>query len=141
VSAPVTPPEPQWPFQFNRHSYSIFLEPVTRAEAAQKCEEKGGHLARITTETENKAVFAAATAAGITGGRLWIEGTRGDGDSGWAFSDKKNVSFFYRGSDRVVLDPGASSHALAIVVDTPVTYWAGVSEASRADGFVCEWDQ
>lgn len=141
VSAPVTPPETQWPFQFNGHSYSIFLEPVTRAEAARKCEEKGGHLARITTETENKAVFAALTAAGITGNRLWIEGTRVDGDSGWAFSDKKKVSFFYRGSGRVVVDPGASSHALAIVVDTPVAYWAGLSDASRADGFVCEWNQ
>lgn len=131
----------RWPFKFNGHSYCVCLEPVTRAEAARKCAEQGGYLARLSTEMENKAVFAAAKAAGLTEGRLWIDGTRGDGDFGWAFSNKQDVRFFYRGSDRIVVDPDASSHALAIVVEDPIAYWAAVDHASRADGFVCELNQ
>lgn len=140
LASPVSPPETQLSFQFNGHSYRICLEPVTRAEAARKCEEQGGHLARITTETENKSVVAATAAAGLKGGRLWIEGGRRGEDSEWAFDDKREISFFYRGRNRLVVDPDAPSHALAITVDAPVAYWAALNDAARADGFVCEWD-
>jgi hypothetical protein len=140
LASPISPPEPQLSFQFNGHSYRIVLEPVTRAEAARKCEEQGGHLARITTETENKSIFAATAAAGLKGGRLWIEGGRRGEDSEWAFDDKREISFFYRGRNRLDVDPDAPSHALAIAVDAPVAYWAALNDAARADGFVCEWD-
>ena len=140
LAFPISPPETQFSFQFNGHSYRIFLEPVTRADAARKCEEQGGHLARITTETENKSVFAATAAAGLKGSRLWIEGGRRGEDSEWAFDDKREIRFFYRGRNRLVVDPDAPSHALAIAVDAPVAYWAALNDAARADGFVCEWD-
>lgn len=141
VEAPPSPPQPtERSFQFNGHSYRVFLEPVTRAEAVRKCEERGGHLARITTERENKAVVAAAREAGLALTRLWIDGSRGDGDSGWDFADKKTVRFFYRGVERLVIDSGTGSLALAVVVDAPVAYWAALSGATRADGFVCEWN-
>lgn len=140
LMAPTPHSEPR-SFQFNGHSYRISVEPATRAQAALKCEQTGGHLARITTAAENRAVFAAAKAAGLKAGRLWIDGARSGQRPEYVFGDKNEVSFFYRGSKRlVVVDPEVASHALAIVVDAPVAYWAALNDTSESDGFVCEWD-
>lgn len=143
-TAPITPAPPQETqvsFRFNGHAYRIYLDPMTREEAVKKCAEQGGHLARITTEAENRAVFTAALNSDFGPSRLWIDGSRSKESAGsWQFEDKAQMSFFYRGLARLT-ETGAASHALVVVLDQPVAYWEPMSKGNQADGFVCEWDK
>jgi hypothetical protein len=134
---PATPREPV-AFQFNGHGYRVFLEPVTQAEAADRCRKQGGSLAQIETAAENAAILAAALKSEIGPSYLWIAGRRLEPSVSWLFDDKKPMPFFYRGVGR--LDAAESgSRAVAIAVDPPVAYWQSLNPESRTAGFICEW--
>lgn len=138
--APPTPPPEPIPIRFNGHAYRIFLEPVTQAEAADRCRQQGGYLAQIETAAENAAVLAAGLKADIGPTYLWIAGQRPTGSSDWLFETKKEpLTFFCRAMDRFQ-EPVSGPQAIAIAVDPPVAYWHSLNPKSRIAGFICEWN-
>ncbi|NQW48120.1 MAG: protein kinase [Planctomycetes bacterium] len=136
---PISPPETQLSFQFNGHSYCVFLEPVTWGEAQKSCEAAGGVLARVETAAENKAIVAAIQARNTGAAYLWIDGFKAGPDDAWSYGDKTPVAFFARNPEETT---GSSNgpRSLAIGIVPPVSYWAAVDSRTRANGFVCEWN-
>jgi len=137
------PPAERLMIQFKGHGYGLFLEPATQAEAAERCREQGGYLARIETAAEHAAVADAALKSNIGQGFLWIAGLRSAGSGLWHFdAGKEPLSFVHRGIDRLnaAADSADGPCALAIAVDDPVVYWQPLDPRSQAAGFICEWN-
>jgi hypothetical protein len=130
--------ETRRPFEFNGHSYRIFLEPATWAEAAKRCEEVGGSLARVETAAENRAIVAAIQARDIGPACLWINGVQAGPEQAWSYGDNTPVRFFARNPVDIA-GADAESRSLAIAVVPPVSYWAAVDGRTTAKGFICEW--
>lgn len=137
-TAPVRPPETQWAFQFNGNSYRVVIEPVTREDAAKRCEALGGSLARVETAAENKAITAAIQARDIGPAYLWIDGVKDGPDNAWTYTDSTPIRFFARFPEETA-SFGDGPRSLVIGIVPPVTYWAALAHPTRATGFVCEW--
>lgn len=137
IASPLPQAETQWSFQFNGHSYRVVLEPVTREEAARRCEALGGGLARIETAAENRAIVKAIGSRDIGPAYLWIDGVKADPDHAWSFADGTAVGFFPREPEETRV-PGNAPRSLAIGLVPPVSRWAALDDRTRVAGFVCE---
>ncbi len=74
----VLPSEPEEPVY--RSSYTLVKEAVTWAEAVERCEEMGGHLATITSREEEQKIIDLAEAQGVR--YIWLGGYTSADESG-----------------------------------------------------------
>ena len=72
---------------FNGHSYMVYDEPMTWTEAKAACEEKGGHLATVTSREERDFIsgLVETNAANNGGGKYhyWLGGTDEKSEGSW----------------------------------------------------------
>ena len=72
---------------FNGHTYLAFNTPVTWYAAKWICENRGGHLATITSAEENAFVRSIIT------GEFWIGGTDADDEQHWRWVTQEAFSY------------------------------------------------
>ena len=72
---------------FNGHTYLAFNTPVTWYAAERICENRGGHLATITSAEENAFVRS------IIAGEFWIGGTDTDDEQHWRWVTQEAFSY------------------------------------------------
>lgn len=139
---------------FENHKYEVFDEGLTWTEAEQKCEEKGGHLASITSENEQKQIEKLLVGKNKNG--YWIGGIK-NGDS-WEWVNGDSWSYenwspgqpdgYEEDSNYVQMINNPDSNYIADAEqyawqDIPNTGESGNrTEYFSADktGYICEWE-
>lgn len=126
LSSPPMPPPPDEAKAFGQHRYLLYAEPMTWADAAEFCKQKGGRLACPTDKPTSKFV------QGLVRGDTWIGGVR-DGTR-WAWVDGRPVEFtdWHAGEPNNV---GGRENRIAF---TAAGGWLDVADTKKLP-FVCEW--
>ncbi len=146
------------------HTYQIVKTAMTWSAARTWAESQGGHLAYITSASENQALItmtqlatgldAAPTATDGGGARyLWLGGSDGDGEGTWRWGDGSLVSSGYSnwGAGALGAEPdnfGGVQDALAFGLQSWPQPSGGIGTAykwndvnpSNSLYFVVEWD-
>lgn len=124
------------PFEPNgEHQYQIFYDKVTWEEAKAACEAKGGHLATITSEEEQKKLNL------YNGGNhnLWIGGYK-NAEGQWCWVTGEPWEYENWGDG----EPNNSSNVVAD--ENCVAMWPekwndlANSNTYEQGGYICEWE-
>lgn len=142
-------PRPQIPpdaIKIGKHSYYVFLEPVTQEQAVAECKKRGGYLARIT-EPKEFAMFHKKLLLLQRRFHFWVDGTDAANEGTWAFLDGDPMP------QPLPWLPGEPNNGrnrfeqeqdgLAIQVTRVDGAWTtGMDdlEQTAQAGFICEWD-
>jgi len=88
--SPTPSPSPS-PSPSSDSKYEVFLQDCSWEQAKTYCEEKGGHLAVITNETEFNEVVSIASSSGAT--YIWL-GAKRDDSGNWAWVNGATVDYY-----------------------------------------------
>lgn len=119
----------------DRHKYEIFRETLTWEEAKAACEAKGGHLATITSQEEQKMIESLNT----QNSKLWIGGYKNSaGEWCWVTGEPWEYQNWGDG------EPNNSSNVVAdesCVAVWPVK-WNDLANSNTYEqsGYICEWE-
>lgn len=117
------------------HKYEIFRETLTWEEAKAACEAKGGHLATITSQEEQKLIESLNT----QNSKLWIGGYKNSaGEWCWVTGEPWEYQNWGDG------EPNNSSNVVAdesCVAVWPVK-WNDLANSNTYEqsGYICEWE-
>ena len=117
------------------HRYEIFRETLTWEEAKAACEAKGGHLATITSQEEQKTIESLNT----QNSKLWIGGYKNSAGQ-WCWVTGEPWEYQNWGDG----EPNNSSNVVAdesCVAVWPVK-WNDLANSNTYEqsGYVCEWE-
>ena len=118
-----------------RHKYEIFRETLTWEEAKAACEAKGGHLATITSQEEQKMIESLNT----QNSKLWIGGYKNSAGQ-WCWVTGELWKYQNWGDG----EPNNSSNVVAD--ESCVAVWPSKwndlanSNTYEQSGYVCEWE-
>lgn len=117
------------------HKYEIFRETLTWEEAKAACEAKGGHLATITSQEEQKLIESLNT----QNSKLWIGGYKNSaGEWCWVTGEPWEYENWGDG------EPNNSSNVVA--GESCVAMWPekwndlANSNVYEQSGYICEWE-
>lgn len=117
------------------HKYEIFRETLTWEEAKAACEAKGGHLATITSQEEQKLIESLNT----QNSKLWIGGYKNSaGEWCWVTGEPWEYQNWGDG------EPNNSSNVVA--GESCVAMWPekwndlANSNVYEQSGYICEWE-
>lgn len=119
----------------DRHKYEIFHDTLTWEEAKAACEAKGGHLATITSQEEQKMIENLNT----QNSKLWIGGYKNSaGEWCWVTGEPWEYQNWGDG------EPNNSSNVVAdesCVAVWPVK-WNDLANSNTYEqsGYICEWE-
>lgn len=119
----------------DRHKYEIFRETLTWEEAKAACEAKGGHLATITSQEEQKMIESLNT----QNSKLWIGGYKNSAGQ-WCWVTGELWKYQNWGDG----EPNNSSNVVAD--ENCVAVWPSKwndlanSNTYEQSGYVCEWE-
>ena len=138
--------------QYNGHYYKVFNDGLTWAQAKQRCEELGGHLVTITSQTEQLVVQELIVAQG-TKGYYWTGGVRNTaGDFVWITGEAFTYSNWGNGEPNGLDANGKVNENIVTIYKYQGIdgVWNDVFELGgdgrypfyniENSGFVCEWD-
>lgn len=117
------------------HKYEIFHDTLTWEEAKAACEAKGGHLATITSQEEQKMIESLNTQSS----KLWIGGCKNSaGEWCWVTGELWEYQNWGDG------EPNNSSNVVAdesCVAVWPVK-WNDLANSNTYEqsGYICEWE-
>lgn len=117
------------------HAYGIFHDTLTWEEAKAACEAKGGHLATITSQEEQKMIESLNT----QNSKLWIGGYKNSaGEWCWVTGEPWEYQNWGDG------EPNNSSNVVAdesCVAVWPVK-WNDLANSNTYEqsGYICEWE-
>lgn len=117
------------------HKYEIFHDTLTWEEAKAACEAKGGHLATITSQEEQKMIESLNTQSS----KLWIGGCKNSaGEWCWVTGEPWEYQNWGDG------EPNNSSNVVAdesCVAVWPVK-WNDLANSNTYEqsGYICEWE-
>jgi hypothetical protein len=121
--------------------YQVFNEGLTWEDAKSYCESLGGHLAVITSESEQAEVLKAINAQSSSKPFYWLGASRGDdGNFSWVTGEKLSYTSWEKGKPD---NYGGREHYMILMKDNgkwddnELTGWANNIDNM---GFVCEWD-
>lgn len=119
----------------DRHKYEIFRETLTWEEAKAACEAKGGHLATITSQEEQKMIESLNT----QNSKLWIGGCKNSAGQ-WCWVTGEPWEYQNWGDG----EPNNSSNVVAdesCVAVWPVK-WNDLANSNTYEqsGYICEWE-
>lgn len=139
---------------FNGHSYKVYEQGYTWIEAAEKCEEIGGHLVTIKTPEEQQ--FIQSLISGMTKNQYWLGAYRENTYFKWVDGTVVEYANWdpgqpdnYRGQENYVQIyriPNPVSKASMSYHWNDVSIDNYVNEQERAYfslsciGYICEWD-
>ena len=117
------------------HRYEIFRETLTWEEAKAACEAKGGHLATITSQEEQKTIESLNT----QNSKLWIGGYKNSAGQ-WCWVTGEPWEYQNWGDG----EPNNSSNVVAdesCVAVWPVK-WNDLANSNTYEqsGYICEWE-
>lgn len=120
---------------FNGHYYKIYDRAISWTQAKVFCENIGGHLATITSQTEQNFIDKL----NINSMRLWIGGHRESVDNWkWVTGELWDYTNWDEG------EPNNSSNVVSNENSVSIwpSKWNDLNEnnLSEQSGFVCEWD-
>ena len=115
--------------KWNGHRYQIIEESVTWDQAKKQCESRGGHLATITSQTEQEFISSLLK---DSRGNYWL-GAEAD-DSGWWHWVTDEV---FERQYQNFADNQPDGSGIYLQADG-YGKWDDVSEGTA--GFICEWD-
>jgi hypothetical protein len=149
-------PRPQIPpdaIKIGKHSYYVFLDPVTQEQAVAECKKRGGYLARIT-EPKEFAMFHKKLLLLQKKSHFWVDGTDAANEGTWTFLDgdpmpqplpwlpgepnNDNGGNWSGGKWRRLEQDGLAIQV--IKVDGAWTTGMDDLEQTAQAGFICEWD-
>ena len=119
----------------DRHKYEIFRETLTWEEAKAACEARGGHLATITSQEEQKMIESLNT----QNSKLWIGGCKNSAGQ-WCWVTGEPWKYQNWGDG----EPNNSSNVVAdesCVAVWPVK-WNDLANSNTYEqsGYICEWE-
>lgn len=118
-----------------RHKYEIFRETLTWEEAKAACEAKGGHLATITSQEEQKMIESL----NAQNSKLWIGGYKNSAGQ-WCWVTGELWKYQNWGDG----EPNNSSNVVAD--ESCVAVWPekwndlANSNVYEQSGYICEWE-
>ena len=117
------------------HKYEIFHDTLTWEEAKAACEAKGGHLATITSQEEQKLIESLNTQKS----KLWIGGCKNSAGQ-WCWVTGEPWKYQNWGDG----EPNNSSNVVAdesCVAVWPVK-WNDLANSNTYEpgGYICEWE-
>lgn len=117
------------------HKYEIFHDTLTWEEAKAACEAKGGHLATITSQEEQKMIESLNT----QNSKLWIGGYKNSAGQ-WCWVTGEPWEYQNWGDG----EPNNSSNVVAdesCVAVWPVK-WNDLANSNTYEqsGYICEWE-
>ena len=136
---------------FNNHRYEIFDEGLTWEEAKKACEEKGGYLATITSQEEQKYIEKLISGGNKNG--YWLGGYTDDGIDNFEWITGEDMEYTNWGDEQPDFD--YEDKLMIYNVDyfegNEIGKWNnlenegvqgnnGISFKSESLGYVCEWD-
>ena len=132
--------------------YEAFLENVTWQQAYQRCEEMGGHLATITSSSEQNEIIELAERNGIK--YIWLGGYTSYDDDGNVFGhwitgeDFEFSNWMANEPSRVDLDGTEEWYIMLWYVNNNWTWndqrndpVSEVSSMGKSIGFICEFEE
>lgn len=119
----------------DEHKYEIFHDTLTWEEAKAACEAKGGHLATITSQEEQKMIESLNT----QNSKLWIGGYKNSAGQ-WCWVTGEPWEYQNWGDG----EPNNSSNVVAdesCVAVWPVK-WNDLANSNTYEqsGYICEWE-
>jgi hypothetical protein len=133
---------PRDAIRFQGHSYYFFTVQCSAQEAAQQCDNAGGHLARIGSDEEYDMIMKVLQTVRQLQRegemRAWIDGSDKAAEGQWVYTDGTPMTYFRWGPG----EPNNSDNEDSIVLLLRDDFQAmnDLSEGHRA-GFVCEWER
>lgn len=125
---------PQNAIKIGNHSYAIVNVPASREQAAARCEEMGGYLAKIESDAEFEALLAAIDKEPVIIG-YWVNGSNMHPKGGWRFDDGTPIQKFFWGTK----EPPAGQYGIELFRMAKYR-WNALSPSKDNRGFICEWD-
>lgn len=133
--APIVRPDATNDNTYNGNTYMLFDRPMSWAEASEKCEEAGGHLATLTSAKEND--FVQALCLNGKSSQYYLGATDTYDNGIWRWSNGEN--FVY--NNWAIGEPTGADGGLYLAMYSSSGMWSSKNGDSAADiGFVCEWD-
>lgn len=131
------------PLEYNGNSYDLrYLGPVLSWEDARdQAAGEGGHLATLTSEEENTAVwnYLIANLAGTDYQQYWLGGYHGAGSAwNWVTGETWNFETWHAGEPNNGM--GGTQHYLHYW-DTDTGAWDDMENGRYMGGFVIEFEQ
>lgn len=116
--------------------YEIVVKDISWEDAKKECEEKGGHLATITSQREQDYIATLNPNCG----RYWIGGYR-DEEFKWMWVTGEEWEY-------TNWNTGEPNNSGAVKPnETKITLWSGnrwndlnENNLSEQSGYICEWD-
>ena len=120
------------------HQYSFVpIDGMTWEEMNEYCKERGGHLAIIQSEEENKFLYDKMVECGFFFAYFGLTDEAVEGDWKWVTGDEVTYTNWYKDD----VDNYREEDYAMIWVNRPY-YWndGGLREAGDTAAFICEWE-
>ncbi len=131
-------------FSYNGNEYQLYdLGRVPYEKAEEFCEERGGHLATITSQKENDEVYRYMVSAGYASAYFGLKET---GKNNWEWVNGEPVSFLNWGDDGEPNNVGGNENWGMFYWKYKNRKWNdGAFCNGQTDNdttvFICEWDE
>ena len=127
---------------YNNHYYKIYSNKAATFDSAEKyCETLGGHLATITSEEENEAVYQGIKKSGYSNAFFGLY--KDDKDDTWHWVNNEPVNFTYWASGEPSNQGGVEKWGM-YYQHYPDGHWNdgdfNGDYSAGACNFICEWD-
>jgi hypothetical protein len=137
------PQIPKDAIKIGRHSYYLFTDEVTQAQAVEECRKRGGYLARITEQAEFAALHAKLVPLRREL-RFWVDGTDARKEGLWTLLDGTPLPPLpWNPQEPDNGFPGENGLGLAVFQSQNGRWVTGMNDldVSTRRGFICEWDE
>ena len=129
---------PEKTFDYNEHRYEFYSNNVDWQTAKRFCEQNGGHLVTIASNSENSAIKTNST--GLSRARYWIGLTDIQDEGNWKWITGESKSFTNWESGEPNNSFGAEDYAEFIVSSGKWNDTKGFFCSYDGIGFICEYD-
>ena len=123
--------------EYNGHYYQTFpVGRITWEDAKKRCEDKGGHLATITSQDEENFVEQKVNTNSYN--YYWLGATDVDGSWQWVTREEFDYTNWCDGEPSGDDGSGHTEHYLNSFRD--MTWNDAANDYYDIDGYICEWD-
>lgn len=124
---------------YEDHSFACFFGCASWEEASGQCENMGGHLAVITSQEENDALFAFTRYCGYDNVYIGYSDSEEEGNWQWVNGEESGFTNWNEGEPNAFTE----NEDYAVITDTGT--WYDGEYAPRIENgliaFICEWDE
>ncbi|MCD7773994.1 MAG: leucine-rich repeat protein [Clostridiales bacterium] len=126
-------------YEFNGHYYYIYSDVCSTWEEAEACcEALGGHLATITSEEEDQALYEYVKNSGYTD--VFFGFTDKDSEGNWVWVTGEDVTYTNWGGREPNDSHGGEDYGMYYFSSYPSGQWNDANFGDAGFNFICEWD-